>query len=35
MASALPLMVTTALLVPEATVPAQDSAAGAQVKRGE
>ena len=30
----LPLLVTTALLVPS-TVPAQDSAASAQVKRGE
>ena len=34
MRSALPLMVTTALLVPS-TVPAQEAAAGAQVKRGE
>ncbi|HLM42175.1 MAG TPA: c-type cytochrome [Microvirga sp.] len=34
MRPALPLMMMTALLVPS-TVPAQDSAAGAQVKRGE
>lgn len=34
MPRALPLLVTTALLVPS-TVPAQDSAASAQVKRGE